>query len=389
MNTKKIESVPWINDLQPYNGGKPTKELAKKLRVREDQIIKLASNENPNGISPKVNSRINNELANLSRYPDGNCTDLKTTICGHHRLNANQVFLGNGSNDVLDCLARTFLKEGTSSIYSQYSFAVYKLATISSGANSIVVPATENLGHDLTAFLSHITKDTKIIFIANPNNPTGSFISQSKIEEFLNCVDASILVVLDEAYHEYLEEIEGTNSIELLKKFSNLFITRSFSKAYGLAGLRVGYGLGNEEIISTMNSVRQPFNVNSLAQVAATWALEDQDFVNSSRINNRLVMTKLVNGLSSLGINTLPSKGNFVLANISNIVDYEIFFSGVRLFESLLSLGVITRPVQNYDLHDWLRISVGTEEENTSFLSILPKAIEKMLKNDNIRKYPN
>jgi histidinol-phosphate aminotransferase len=387
MNLISKQAVPWIKNLEPYNGGKPIQELAKILNVSEDKIVKLASNENPLGISPKVKLKINHELSKINRYPDGNCTILKNAISDLHGISCDQIFLGNGSNDVLECLAKTFLREGISAMYSKHSFAVYSLATISSGANSIVVPSTENLGHDLTAFLSFISSDTRLIFIANPNNPTGSFICQKKIRSFLDLVDKSILVVLDEAYFEYLEGVDRSSSIELLKDFSNLFITRSFSKAYGLAGLRVGYGLGSEEVIRVMNSVRQPFNVNSLAQIAALSALEDQDFVEKSCLTNRKVMTELVNGLSSFGINCLSSKGNFVLANIGNNVNSNTHSAGLQLFESLLSLGVITRPVQNYDLPDWLRISVGTEEENRYFLRVLPQALEFVMGNVNIKKY--
>ncbi len=387
MNLTSKQVVPWVKTLAPYNGGKPIQELAKILNVSEDKIIKLASNENPLGMSPKVNSKIISELSKTSRYPDGNCSLLKNHISDLHNIRSNQIFLGNGSNDILDCLARTFLKQDTSAVFSKYSFAVYNLATISTGANSIVVPATEKLGHDLTAFLDFISDDTRIIFIANPNNPTGSFINEKEIRNFLKCVDKSILVVLDEAYYEYLEVSNLTDSIKLLEDFSNLFVTRSFSKAYGLAGFRVGYGLGNEDVISYMNAMRQPFNVNSLAQVAAITALDDQDFVDNSRRINIQIMKELVNGLSSFGINCLPSKGNFVLANIGENSEYGNQSNGQKLFENLLALGVITRPVENYDLSGWLRISVGTEEENKSFLKLLPIAIDSMLKNNNHGKY--
>ena len=383
MNSISKHVVPWIKNLDPYNVGKPIQELAKTLNVSEEKIVKLASNENPLGMSPKVHSKVNNEIIKINRYPDSNSTSLKKAISDLHGVTVNQIFLGNGSNDVLECLAKTFLRQGTSSLYSKYSFAVYSLATISSGANSIVVPSTKNLGHDLSAFLSHISSDTKLIFIANPNNPTGSFISRDEIKSFLNLVDESILVVLDEAYYEYLDDLDKTNSVDLLKDYPNLFITRSFSKAYGLAGLRVGYGLGNEEVISFMNSVRQPFNVNCLAQMAAIFALEDQDFVEMSRIHNRQIMLELVNGLSSLGIKTLHSRGNFVLANFGNQIKHAKHSLGIKLFEVLLSLGVITRPVTNYDLPNYLRISVGTEEENKYFLKVLPQALDLIHSNSN------
>jgi len=376
MNSISKKVVPWIKNLDPYNGGKPIEELAKTLNLPEEKIVKLASNENPLGISPKVQSKINNEITKINRYPDSNSTSLKKAISDLHGVNANQVFLGNGSNDVLESLAKTFLRQGTSAVYSKYSFAVYGLATISSGANSIVVPPTKNLGHDLTAFLSLISNDTRLIFIANPNNPTGSFISKNDIESFLSLVDKSILVVLDEAYFEYLDGMDKLNTTDLLDHYPNLFITRSFSKAYGLAGLRVGYGLGNEEVISFMNSIRQPFNVNSLAQMAAIYALQDQDYVEKSRLHNQQIMVELVNGLSSLGVDCLSSKGNFVLANFGKYANHTNQSIGLEIFESLLSLGVITRPVLNYDLPNHLRISVGTEEENKCFLKVLPQALD-------------
>ena len=381
MNSISKKVVPWIKNLDPYNGGKPIHELAKLLNVPEEKIVKLASNENPLGMSPKVKLKINNEIIKINRYPDSNSTSLKKAISDFHGVKINQVFLGNGSNDVLECLAKTFLRQGTSAVHSKYSFAVYGLATASSGANSIVVPATNNLGHNLSAFLSHISNDTRLVFIANPNNPTGSFINKNEIESFLKHVDDSILVVLDEAYYEYLDGLDKTDTLDLLKKHPNLFITRSFSKAYGLAGLRVGYGLGNEEVISFMNSVRQPFNVNSLAQVAAICALEDQEFVDKSRLHNRQIMVELINGLSSLGIDCPYSKGNFVLANFSNQINSVNSPIGLKIFESLLNLGVITRPVTNYDLPNYLRISVGTEEENRCFLKVLPQALDSIQSN--------
>lgn len=383
MNFTSKQAVPWIKNLEPYNGGKPISEIASKLNLSEHQIVKLASNENPLGMSPKVKLAISQELQKVSRYPDGNCTVLKKMISNFHGVSSDQIFLGNGSNDVLDCLARTFLRKGVSAVYSKYSFAVYGLATISAGANSIIAPATENLEHSLSAFISSISGDTRMIFIANPNNPTGSYIKENEIRSFLRHVDKSILVVLDEAYCDYLEGTDLTNSIQLLKDYSNLFITRSFSKAYGLAGLRVGYGIGNKDIVSVMNSIRQPFNVNYLAQIAAITALEDQDFIIKSKLLNKQVMRELIDGLSTFGIRCLSSRGNFVLANIGENFKLENEPAGVKLFESLLSLGVITRPVRNYDLADWLRISVGTQEENRDFLNILPQALDLMAKDDN------
>ena len=387
MNLIEKKIAPWLKNLSLYTPGKPIQELAKELNLNEEKIVKLASNENCFGMSPMVKTQILNHIDSLNRYPDGNCTELRRVISELHGVKTSQIIVGNGSNDILDCLSRTFLRKGTSAIYSQYSFAVYHLATVSTGANSIIVPSHENFGHDLEGFLSQIVDDTRVIFIANPNNPTGSFIDESKIKEFLKQVDKSIVVVLDEAYSEYLFDSDKINSINLLRDFPNLFVTRSFSKAYGLAGLRVGYGIGNEELIEFMNRVRQPFNVNSLAQKAAIAALQDQEFVNQSRILNSHIMSELTNGLSSIGIKYIPSKGNFVLVKIENTEHSNNEFSGIKLYESLLRFGVITRPVVNYNLHDWIRISVGTEKENKQLLNVLPMALDSMQKEKTSRNF--
>ena len=300
-----------IRAISPYQPGKPIAELAREMGLAESSIVKLASNENPLGFGDKARAAMAAALDDLARYPDGNGFELKQALCRRYGVAMDEIVLGNGSNDVLELAARAFLGPQTSAIYAQHAFAVYPLATQAVGARGVEVPA-RHFGHDLDAMLAAITPDTRVLFIANPNNPTGTFVPGPELEAFLVRVPDHVLVVLDEAYTEYLGEEQRYDAIAWLARFPNLLVCRTFSKAYGLAGLRVGYGLGHPAVIDLLNRVRQPFNVGSVALAAAAAALFDSDFLARSYEVNRAGMAQLTAGFARLGLEWIPSAGNFV-----------------------------------------------------------------------------
>lgn len=350
-----------IRAIAPYQGGKPISELAREMGLNEADIVKLASNENPLGMSPKAQMAVEEAIYEIARYPDGNSFALRDAVSEKYGVQPAQIVFGNGSNDILELAARAFLTAGDEAIYSQHAFAVYPLVTQAVGATGVVVPAID-FGHDLPAFLKAITPKTKLIFVANPNNPTGTLISKAALKDFLRQVPKNILVVLDEAYDEYLSAADKSEAIGWLAEFENLIISRTFSKAYGLAGLRVGFGLMHADLADLMNRVRQPFNVNSLAQVAATVSLQDDDFVQRSYAANQAGMAQITQGLEKLGLSYIPSFGNFVSFKVTNA-------SAVN--QALLKQGVIVRPVANYEMPDYLRVSIGLFSENARFLEVL------------------
>ena len=350
----------YIRAIAPYQPGKPIAELERELGITG--IVKLASNENPLGASPLAIAAARAALDDVSLYPDGNGYALKSALVQRYGVKLEQVFLGNGSNDLLELAARAFLTVGDKAVYSDHSFAVYPLATQAVGATGISVKAN-NFGHDLDAMrIAAVEQGAKMIFIANPNNPTGTFLSGAALQEFLRALPAHILVVLDEAYNEYLPLENRYNSVAWLAEFPNLIISRTFSKAYGLASLRVGYALGNALVMDMINRVRQPFNVNSMAQAAATAALGDDEFVKRTFELNQRGMVQLTQGLSALGLSYIPSKANFVSFHVVN---------AARIYRRLLELGVIVRPIANYAMPDYLRVSIGLEIENNKFLAAL------------------
>ena len=360
------EQAPqYVRAISPYQPGKPISELAREIGIAEDTIVKLASNENPLGMSPLATEAISRAIAELPRYPDGNGFALKSALTAATGVAANGIVLGNGSNDVLDLVARAFLSPQSEAVFSQHAFAVYPLATMATGARPVAVPA-HNFGHDLDAMVAAITPRTRVIFIANPNNPTGTFVAGEALAAFLEKVPHDILVVLDEAYTEYLAEADRYNSIAWLAQYPNLLISRTFSKAYGLAGLRVGYGLGNAEVIDLLNRVRQPFNVNSLAQAAATAALGDHAFLERSASLNQRGMTQLTTAFEALKLTWIPSRGNFVTVRVG---DAE------TINQRLLKEGVIVRPIAGYGMPEWLRVSIGLPEENMRFIEALTGAL--------------
>ena len=370
---KLSELAPeYIRAIAPYQGGKPISELAREMGLNEDDIIKLASNENPLGISPKAQMAIDDAIADIARYPDGNSFALRDAVSKKFNVSANQIVFGNGSNDILELAARAFLGKESEAIYSQHAFAVYPLVTQAVGAKGVVIPA-KHFAHDLDGFAKAISPKTKLIFIANPNNPTGTLIQKDALRAFIHAVPGDVLILLDEAYDEYLSAENKSEAISWLKEFPNLIISRTFSKAYGLAGLRVGFGLMHADIADMLNRVRQPFNVNSLAQVAAIASLADEDFVARSYAANKAGMAQLVQSFKKLGLEYIPSHGNFVSFKIAN---------AAQVNQKLLQNGVIVRPIANYEMPDYLRVSVGLFSENAKFLAVLEKivSLEQIIK---------
>ncbi len=352
---------PYVRAIARYLPGKPISELARELGLAEADIVKLASNENPLGPSPLALAAAQDALVDMALYPDGAGFALKAKLAAKLGVAPAQIVLGNGSNDVLDMAARAFLTAGTSAVYAQHAFAVYPIATQTAGAQGIAV-AAKDYGHDLAAMRAAIRDDTRVLWIANPNNPTGTFLPWMEIEAFLETVPPQVLVVLDEAYGEYLPPAERCDTVAWLARFPNLLISRTFSKAYGLAGLRVGYGLGSTTVIDLLNRVRHPFNVNAPALAAAEAALDDAEFLERSYALNSVGMAQLVAGLADLQIEIVPSKGNFLLAKVGD---------AARINAELLKRGVIVRPVANYGLPEFLRVSVGLAGQNLRFLDAL------------------
>ncbi len=356
----------YIQAIAPYLGGKPISELAREMGLNEADIVKLASNENPLGMSPKAQMAVEDAIAEIARYPDGNCFALRDAVAKKFAVQAEQIVFGNGSNDILELAARAFLHAGCEAIYSQHAFAVYPLVTQAVGATGVVVPA-KNFAHDLDAMLKAITPKTRLIFIANPNNPTGTLLAKDALKSSIKQVPNNVLVLLDEAYDEYLSAEHKSKAIAWLAEFDNLIISRTFSKAYGLAGLRVGFGLMHQEVAAMLNRVRQPFNVNSIAQVAAVASLADDDFVARSYAANQAGMVQLTHGFKNLGLEYIPSFANFVSFKVAN---------AAQVNQQLLQKGVIVRPIANYEMPEYLRVSVGLFSENARFLAVLEDIIK-------------
>jgi histidinol-phosphate aminotransferase len=360
----------YVRAIAPYQPGKPISELAREMGLDEARITKLASNENPLGISPRARAAIEAALPELARYPDG--FDLTKALSRKLGVAMDGIVLGNGSNDVLEMVAGASLAPGRSAVYSQHAFAVYPLATQARGAKGIVVPA-KNYGHDLPAMLKAIEPETRVVFIANPNNPTGTLLAGGELEAFLEAAPTDVVVVIDEAYNEYLPAAARYDSLQWLVRHRNLVITRTFSKAYGLAGLRVGYALCDPSIADLLNRVRQPFNVNNLALVAAIAALDDAPFLRQSHELNLAGMAQLTAGFERLRLAWIPSFANFVTVEIPRAGGAN---QAGAVYQKLLRAGVIVRPVAGYALPDHLRVTVGLPEENERFLAALAGALE-------------
>jgi histidinol-phosphate aminotransferase len=355
----------YVRAIAPYRAGRPISEVAREYGLDEARIVKLASNENPLGMPASAHAAIMVAAGDLGRYPDANGFALKAALSARLGVPQDWLTLGNGSNDILELVAHAVLQPGLSAVYSQYSFQVYELATQETGARAIVTPA-KAFGHDLPAMRAAIAPDTRVVFIANPNNPTGTFLPAAEIEAFLATVPSEVVVVLDEAYNEYLDPSLRFDATQWVRRFPNLVLSRTFSKAYGLAGLRVGYGVAQPALTDLMNRVRQPFNVNSMAQAAAIAALDDQDFLERSRALNAQGLGMLSQAFDALGLRYVKPFGNFVLVEVGD---------AAAVNEALLRAGVIVRPVGNYGLPRWLRISVGLPAENETFVAALRGAL--------------
>lgn len=359
----------YVRAIAPYIGGRPITEVAREFNLIPEKIIKLASNENPLGMPASARIAIQQALDDVARYPDSNAFELKQVLSKKIAVPEAWITLGNGSNDILELVARACVTVGQEVILSQYAFAVYPIVTQAVGGLAQITPA-KNYGHDLSAMLKAINNNTRLIYIANPNNPTGTFCAAEDIQAFLAHVPQHIVVVLDEAYTEYLPADKKYDSLAWVKRFPNLLISRTFSKAYGLAGLRIGFGIAQPALTDLLNRIRQPFNVNSLAQAAAIAALNDQDFIERSATLNAQGYTQLTQGLDKLRLTYLPSAANFILIQIGN--DEH---AGMHVTNKLLQAGIIVRPVANYGLPQHIRVTIGLPEENAAFLKALQQAI--------------
>lgn len=351
-----------IEALVPYPPGKPMEELERELGIKGS--IKLASNENPLGPSPKAVDAVSKALKNLHRYPDGGCYYLKERLAKRLGVKPENLIIGNGSNEIIELVVRTFLRPGEEAVMGNPSFAVYPLVIPVAGGKSVLVPL-KNLTHDLDAMADAITEKTKIVFIANPNNPTGTMVAKKELDRFCARMPEDVILVLDEAYYEFVTSKDFPNSFEYLKEGRNVVILRTFSKIYGLAGLRIGYGIAPEKLVFYMNKVRQPFNVNSLAQIAAMAALDDDGHLKRSQQNNREGLAYLFGELKAMGLEYVPTQANFFLIKVGK---------GKEIYDALLRQGVIVRPMASYGLGEYIRVTVGTAEENKRFVEAIRKA---------------
>jgi len=362
-------AAPGIQALQPYLPGKPVAELEREYGITD--AVKLASNENPFGPSPLALAAAREVLEDLSRYPEGSGWLLAGRLAGLHGLERDSVTLGNGSNDVLDIIARVFLTPAHEAVFSQYAFAVYPIAVQAAGAKARIAPAHDGskgpaYGHDLDAMYALVGPDTRLVFIANPNNPTGTWLESNALEAFISSLPAHVMVVVDEAYFEYVDKPGYPDASAWLQRFPNLIVTRTFSKAYGLAGLRVGYALSHPDVADLLNRVRQPFNVNMVAQAAALAALDDSEYLQHVVQRNREGMQQLLAGFGSLGLQYIESAGNFLAVETGR---------GLQRYEALLQRGVIVRPIANYGMPDHLRVTVGRADENARLLAALEQVL--------------
>lgn len=356
---------PGVRGLSSYQPGRSQDSLYRDTGIKES--IKLASNENPRGPSPKVRAFINNSADILNRYPDN--YQLSHCLSQKLAVSADQITLGNGSNDVLDLLARVFLGPGRTAVVSEHCFLVYPIVVGLAGAHLKEVPA-HHYGHDLAAMAAAVDATTSLMFIANPNNPTGTWLTQAEIKACLEQIPKEVVVVLDEAYLEYADVPDYPDSLALLKEYDNLVLTRTFSKAYGLAAARIGYSLSNPAIAELLNRARQPFNVNSLALGAAMIAIDDQQYIEQSVQFNKDGLAQLTTGLKQLGLSFIPGLGNFVSFAVPTDQ------TSLAVYEALLKQGVIVRPIANYNMPQHLRVTVGLPEENERFLQALAMALE-------------
>jgi len=371
MNNFLKHAVLGVQKLNPYQPGKPVEELERELGITN--AIKLASNENPLGPSQKALAAAQAVIGDVNYYPDGAGHKLSAVLAQKHNVNQSCITLGNGSNDILELIGRAFLSTASSAVYSEYSFAVYPLVVQAAGAEARVAKAFSPVhdampyGHDLNAIVKQITNTTRVVFIANPNNPTGTWFEKDELNVFLKQVADDVVVVLDEAYFEYMPNEFKPDTQALLQQYKNLVITRTFSKIYGLAGLRIGYSISHPDIADILNRVRQPFNTNMPAQAAALAAIDDQDHVANSASLNALGLKQYANEFNQLGLNFIPSIANFIAVNVKR--------DAMPVYDALLKEGVIVRPVASYNMPEFLRITVGNQQQNERVLSALKKVL--------------
>ncbi len=357
-------AIAGVQTLMPYVPGKPADELQRELGISE--VIKLASNENPLGTGTRVAAAIQATLPELTRYPDGSGFELKAALSAKLGVKPEQITLGNGSSEILELVARTFVTPELEVVFSQHAFALYPILTQAVGAKAKKVPA-KNYGHDLSAMQAQITENTRLVFIANPNNPTGTLLAKDELEAFIAGLPSHVICVLDEAYYEFVDPAVRTESLEWPNRYPNLIIARTFSKAYGLAGLRIGYGISSLDVADLLNRVRQPFNSNMLAMAAAEAALGDTDYLAQTLAVNKAGMTQFTTAFEELGLDWIPSSGNFVSVDMKQ--------AALPIYEALLRKGVIVRPVANYEMPNHLRISIGTERENKICVNALREVL--------------
>jgi histidinol-phosphate aminotransferase len=358
---------PVLENLPVYQPGRPIEEVARELGLPERGIIKMASNENPLGPSPLALAALKGATRKLHLYPDGNAFYLKQKLAAKLGVDPRNLILGNGSNDVLELIAHALLAPGAEAVMSQYCFLVYPLVTRLLGASPVIVPARD-YGHDLAALRRAVTPRTKVIFAANPNNPTGTLAAAAEVRELLDSTPPEVVIVLDEAYVEFLEKPQDLVPLVRSGEKPNLILLRTFSKIYGLAGLRLGYGIGHPDFVAALEKVRQPFNVNSMAQAAGLAALDDEAHVQKTRQNNSDGLKMFEAALREMGVEYVPSSANFILLRVGE---------GSRVTNEMQALGVIIRPVDNYGLQEWVRISIGTPRENQRCLKALKKILGK------------
>jgi len=354
---------PWLASLVPYQPGKPIEEVEREHGIRDS--IKLASNENPLGPSPRAVAAIARALNDTHRYPDGGGFYLKRALAEKLGVGADQVALGNGSNEILELVARTFLRPGEDAVMSEQAFVVYASVVQAAAGIARAVPLRD-FTHDLDAIAAAVRKSTRLVFLGNPNNPTGTIYRRDAFERLLGRLPRDVVVVADDAYAEYVVDPEYPRTLDYVGADRLIVTLRTFSKIYGLAGLRIGYGIGPAEVIAALERIRQPFNVNSLAQIGALAALEDQEHVERSRRTNREGMQLLDDAFSRMGLARVPSQANFVLVHVGD---------GAKVYEGLLRQGVIVRPMTGYGFPQHVRVTVGTAAENRRFVTALERVL--------------
>lgn len=369
MTETTIKTPSWVQALAKYKASKPIEDVASELGLKPEEIVMLVSNENPTGMSPKVKDAINKAALSLNRYPDADAFHLQKAIAKKYGVPQNWVVLGNGSSELLGLVAQTVLSEGTTAIYPQYSFSLYPMVAKLCGAKTIEVPSTDDFNADLQAILEAIDSTTRLIFLTNPNNPTGTYLAENDILHFLDQVPPHVLVLFDEAYVEFLDPALQCDSLEIVRRFPNVMIARTFSKAYGLAGARVGYAIAQPGLLELLNRVRHPFNVNDLSQIAALAALEDEEFVKKTLEVNKKGIEFLSKKFDSLGLPYMGLHANFITVKVG---------PADRIIDYLLKKGVIVRRMASYGLPEWIRVTVGTQEQNKKFIELLKQALNEV-----------